>query len=432
MRDLGMVFRVEWMKLLARKRIWVTVGLALVFAAGLILITGAGSDISIHDDKKILEDMKLQVTQIEQQLAKTTDPTERSSLESEMKNMNESIIMMDKQLKDSQDMQTGDWRRVITERLNEAKNIPEELREDMQGQPSIIQKREEALREQEVLKMQYLLDQDQRPLDPMYAWSSSYVMLSEISPLIVLAVLPLLVVLLVADFISGETTSGTIKLLLVRPISRWKIFIGKWLVSFVATLLLSIGFIVTTILGVLAVNGTAGANEPTFVNVPQTYETIPANELKNIPREERQGDQILIPDYTKADIIPMSEYVWTTYGLSCLTMLVVASFTMLCSSFFKSSMVSTAVALVVNIFSFVVIFIFANPMFGQAVGTGNKYFAWLYSYHLNIGKYWSHYITNGTVFELSFFTGSLILVFWLVGSLLLGGYYFHRKDILNA
>lgn len=432
MRDLVIVFRVEWMKLLARKRLWVTIGLALVFAAGLVLISGAGSNMSIDVEKKMLEDMKMHATEMEQQLAKTTDPQERSTLELELVSMKESISMTENQLKNSQDMQVGDWRKVITEQLNEQKNVSKELQEQTQGKLSIEQKKEEVFRQQEIMKLQYLLDQGERPLDPAYAWSSSYVMLREMTSLIALAVLPLLVVLLVADFISGETTSGTIKLLLVRPISRWKIFLGKWLVSLVATLLLSTGFIFATILGVLAVNGTAGANEPMFVNVPQTYEKIPANELQSIPREERQGDQILIPDYTKADIIPMSQYVWTTYGLACLTMLVVASFTLLCSSLFKSSMVSTAVALVVNIFSFVVIFIFANPMFGQAEGTSSKYFAWLYSYHLDLGKYWSHYITNGSVFELSLFTGSLILGLWLVGSLLLGGYYFHRKDVLNA
>src|SRR5699024_12138861 len=50
--------------------------------------------------------------------------------------------------------------------------------------------------------------------------------------------LPMLVVILVADMVSGETTSGSIKLLLIRPVSRLKILLGKWLVSMGAVVII--------------------------------------------------------------------------------------------------------------------------------------------------------------------------------------------------
>src|SRR5680860_799365 len=41
--------------------------------------------------------------------------------------------------------------------------------------------------------------------------------------------LPLLIIMLAADIVSGESSSGTIKLLLVRNVPRWKILLSKYL-----------------------------------------------------------------------------------------------------------------------------------------------------------------------------------------------------------
>ncbi|WP_335872936.1 ABC transporter permease [Bacillus sp. 2205SS5-2] len=51
--------------------------------------------------------------------------------------------------------------------------------------------------------------------------------------------LPLLVVVVVADLVSSEASAGTIKLLLTRPVKRWRILLSKFL-----TMVLSVSFIV--------------------------------------------------------------------------------------------------------------------------------------------------------------------------------------------
>ncbi|MEI5907888.1 ABC transporter permease [Bacillus spongiae] len=51
--------------------------------------------------------------------------------------------------------------------------------------------------------------------------------------------LPLLIVMVVADLVSSEASGGTIKLLLTRPVKRWRILFSKFL-----TMVLSVSFIV--------------------------------------------------------------------------------------------------------------------------------------------------------------------------------------------
>ncbi|MCD7033600.1 ABC transporter permease [Metabacillus sp. GX 13764] len=58
--------------------------------------------------------------------------------------------------------------------------------------------------------------------------------------------LPLMVMVIASDMVSSELTNGTIKLLLTRPVKRWKILLSKYL-----ALLLSISFIVLSV-GVLS------------------------------------------------------------------------------------------------------------------------------------------------------------------------------------
>jgi len=71
---------------------------------------------------------------------------------------------------------------------------------------------------------QYYLEHDINPLAPG-AVTCACVFLERCASLFV----PLLVVVVAADMVSGEHTGGTIKLLLTRPVRRWKILLSKYL-----------------------------------------------------------------------------------------------------------------------------------------------------------------------------------------------------------
>ncbi len=43
---------------------------------------------------------------------------------------------------------------------------------------------------------------------------------------------PLLIAVIVGDIVAGELTEGTLKLLLIRPVSRWKIWLSKLIAAF--------------------------------------------------------------------------------------------------------------------------------------------------------------------------------------------------------
>lgn len=90
-------------------------------------------------------------------------------------------------------------------------------------------------------QQQYYLDNDINPSAPgaptfmrMFVENSIHLLL------------PLMVMVVAADLVSSEANRGTIKLLLTRPVKRWRILLSKYI-----TLILSVSFIVLSV-GVLS------------------------------------------------------------------------------------------------------------------------------------------------------------------------------------
>ncbi|ADH98458.1 ABC transporter permease [Salisediminibacterium selenitireducens] len=65
--------------------------------------------------------------------------------------------------------------------------------------------------------------------------------------------IPLLIVVVTADLVSSERSAGTIKMLLTRPVERWRILLSKWLtmVMSVSLIVLFISLVSVLIAGVM-------------------------------------------------------------------------------------------------------------------------------------------------------------------------------------
>ncbi|KXG09334.1 ABC transporter permease [Anoxybacillus rupiensis] len=136
------------------------------------------------------------------------------------------------QFKHVQDVQkrlgTADWRTQLQQQIIDTQNrlnssgIDEEWRKFLQIR---------------LQQQQYYLDHNINPSAP----GAPTFMRTFVENAIDLF-LPLMVMVVVADLVSSEASGGTIKLLLTRPIKRWKILLSKYI-----AMLLSISFIVLSL-----------------------------------------------------------------------------------------------------------------------------------------------------------------------------------------
>ncbi|MBK5260199.1 MAG: ABC transporter permease subunit [Thermoanaerobaculia bacterium] len=166
----------------------------------------------------------------------------------------------------------------------------------------------------EVRRMQFYLDRDINPEQPT-------------APLVVRSfanaagflLLPLLIGVLGSDIVSAENAEGTDKLLLTRPVRRWKILTSKLITLWMfATLTLLAGAILSYVVSA-PVLPARGWDAPMFNGFQFTGETLKVDAVRELPLWK---DALI------------------AYGLEWYALLAVAAIALLLSVLFKSSAAS--------------------------------------------------------------------------------------------
>lgn len=128
-----------------------------------------------------------------------------------------------------------DWKTLTSLRLNDLENrsnndrIPAEVRASL---------------DREIEQLNYFIENDIDPITPTAAKFSVSFVEQGISLFI-----PLLIVILAADLVSGEFSNKTIKVLLTRAVPRWKILLSKYiaLIMMTTVVVLMVGIISTLV-----------------------------------------------------------------------------------------------------------------------------------------------------------------------------------------
>jgi ABC-2 type transport system permease protein len=92
--------------------------------------------------------------------------------------------------------------------------------------------------------------------------------------------LPILVAMICVDMVSSEVVKGTVKIILIRPVSRWSIWVSKWIIgimaSWVVLLVLALGLYV--FVGFL--NGFGSWSSPAYLDSKMLSESTGIFTLK--------------------------------------------------------------------------------------------------------------------------------------------------------
>ncbi len=410
MRELGRVIANEWMKLMRRRRLWIAVLLAVLVVCGLSALSYQRHlDMMRWDSpeglKRQIEQAEQELKSMEEQVKHPDSAREGEDPEERIESIKQSIADMKQRLKEEQRLASDDWRSVVEKWIAQTEHQMKEAAEN-------DDKAGEAMGQGRLMELKYHLEYG---IPPTPRWEKTvYQEMNDLIHVLSRVFLPLLVVILVADIVSGETTAGTIRLLLIRPVSRAKILFGKWMVSIFATLLLTL-IVLALMFGVnAALYGIDGWDQPQIVNVTYTFEKVDSPDPMTQPYTES------IPHYDRAAIVPMSVYILSGCLFLSLAMMSVATLAFLCSVLFRSSMISTAVAFAV---------IIVGEILFQAVESGKIF--WLFTAHLNLLNNWTGSLSANLMANLSLTTGLVVLGCWALLALIPAFLTFTRRDVLN-
>ncbi|QAY66098.1 ABC transporter permease [Paenibacillus protaetiae] len=244
-----------------------------------------------------------------------------------------------------------------------------------------------------VQQLQYYLEHDVNPSD-----ISSVTFTREFLQNAMTLLIPVLVLALASDIVSGERAEGTIKLLLARPVRRWRILFSKLAAL---TLYVSLIVVLTAVISYLVSGlafGYGGWTMPVFTGFMVKGSAI---------------------DSTYAHIVPQWQYLLMQMGLTWIAAMTVAWLSLMVSVLLRSTSAS-----IVTMTSVLI----AGTLLSNMASSwhASKY---LFSVNLNL----AHYL-NGSpppVEGMTFLFSLAVLGIWAAASVVVSFTVFTKQDILN-
>jgi ABC-2 type transport system permease protein len=210
--------------------------------------------------------------------------------------------------------------------------------------------------------------------------------------------IPLIIMVISADIVSSEHSTGTIKLLLTRPIRRWKILMSKLitLVLFTSLVVLSTGVLSYLISG--TVFGFGGWDIPVFIGI-----TAGGSEV----------------DFSHVRAVGQWLFIIMEFGLVWFSALVVALMSLMLSVLVRSTAAGMGIMLAVLI---------SGTILSSMVSSWEtaKY---LFMVNLDLTKYLTGSLPPIKGMDLAFSLS--VLAVWAIASIIVSFTVFTRKDIYN-
>lgn len=244
----------------------------------------------------------------------------------------------------------------------------------------------------EIEQLKYFIDNDINPVTP----SAAKFTVEFIEQGIIMFI-PLLIVILAADIVSGEFTTKTIKVLLTRAVPRWKILFSKFVAIIMMT---SIFMLVVAILSLIISYlffGRWGFSEPVATGFSSLNGVLNTNNV------------ILVSRF---------EYILLTYSLAWFVSVVIATITLMVSVLVKNS------ASVIGVLMAILI----GGQFLQFFLSEWDLVKYFFVTNLNLTRYLTGSYQQIEGMSLNF--SIIVLGVWMIVSAILSFVIFSRKDVL--
>jgi ABC-2 type transport system permease protein len=395
----------EFIKLFSKKKTYIVI-LLFIALLGIIVAVGEGSENSYlrnNDPKMRIENLENQIhyeSEYIENMKKDENISEEDlkaqiqSSEQYIKDLESQIASLEEQIKNSS---KDYWK-------EEAKKQLTDLKETL---ASTTNENDKAYLKREIEKLETHLNHN-IPLYEEYmntGFNYLYVSIGFIS----LMFLGFGLVLFNSDNISGEYNPGTLKFLLIQPVTRIKVLLSKFVVMVLSSLGLIIGIQALFCLGVGLVKGFGSIYRPMLVGIK--YEYIMEN-----------GQEVLSRISNSGYYISFSEYLLRMLLLEVISIITITAFIYMVSTISKSSVIAMTIGIGI---------ILGSTIIYNLSRTYRKYSFFNFLHYTDIDSIVSGTIVGNT--GAINFTYPMVVIVSLITTtifILLSCLFFKKRDIL--
>lgn len=282
----------------------------------------------------------------------------------------------------SEKVGTTDWRTSLQQSIVD--------RQNRLGATGITDERKQQM-QISISQQQYYLDHDINPSEP---GAPTFVrqFLQHANQLL----LPLLVMIISADIVSSEHSAGTVKLLLTRPVKRWRILLSKYITLTLSVSFLILSFAVLSYFISALVFGFNGWSAPIITGF-----SVENGQLST----------------AGVHLIPQWKFLLMIFGLVWLVSLVVGTLSFMLSTLIKSTAAGMGVMLALLISGMILTSMVSSWESAK------------YLFMVNLGP--TNYLTGETppIEGMTLGFSLVVLVVWGIAGVIVSFFTFTRKDV---
>ncbi|ANX14055.1 hypothetical protein ABE41_018740 [Fictibacillus arsenicus] len=219
----------------------------------------------------------------------------------------------------TEEVENDNWKQLLTQTLEDDKKALEDAKKNNENQIYID------MLESNIKQNEYAIENDISPNE-----KTTWKYMKEMAP--ISSLIGLFVIVVASDIVSSEFSKGTIKMLLIRPYSRWKILLSK----FLATL----GFAFVMWLVVIATTWLVGGLAYGFGGIDQTY--------------------LVVTDSQEVRERTVVEYVFANIGVEFIELTALVALSFMISTLFMSNSVAIGVAMFTMFAGNTIVMLLAN------------------------------------------------------------------------
>ena len=325
----------EFIKLFSKKKTYIVLGLYILLSIMIVVIGENVEDsyFKYNDPDFLIQNLEEQIQYEKEYIESFEADTDmdQEEKETQIEWSKEYVVSLEDEIKSIEQRKHGepyDWKEDYQNQIKDNEIVLKELEsKDKLTKDDQIQIN---YTKQENERLELSISSESSPEDENINTGINFLYNNLL--MVTMAFLSFGLILFNSDTVSGEYNPGTLKFLLIQPVTRTKVLLSKFVVMVISSVILIVGVKGLLFLVVGLIKGFGSINRPMLIGLE--FEKVISNGYEMIEQIPGTGE-----------FIPLWNYIFRMLGLEIILIIVMTAFIFMISTISKSSVVANTLSI---------------------------------------------------------------------------------------